>query len=96
MKCAPELQGPCAANGVQNVRKSNIEAVNTQDNIARVFQQVIKGNSELAATQTRHWERSQDLATQLQVSLGEMKDGEVQTILGAFGSIQNQLVGSPL
>lgn len=62
------------------------------DNVGRVFQQVIKGSSELAATQTRQWEHTQELATQLQSSLGGMRDGEVQAILGAFGSIHNQLV----
>ena len=61
-------------------------------NVRRVFQQIIEGSSEIATSQTKQWEQSQELATQLQLSLGSMKDGDMQAVLGAFDHIHSQLV----
>jgi len=78
---------------MQNIRKSNIEAMDLQENIGRVFQKVVEGSSELAASQVRQWQQSEELAATLQKSLGSMRDTEVQALLGAFGSINGHLVG---
>ena len=86
------MHGKCNTDESQNVRQSNTEAVDLQKNVGRVFQQVVQGSSELAASQMRQWERSQDLASQLQESLGSIKDIEIHALLGAFGGIHDQLV----
>jgi len=81
---------------MQNIRKSNIEAMDLQENVGRVFQKVVEGSSELAASQVRQWQQSEDLVSTLQKSLGSMRDTEVQALLGAFGSMNGHLVGSVL
>ena len=78
---------------VQNLLQSNTEAIVLQKNVERVFQEAVEGSLKLAASQTRQWEQSQDLAMRLQSSLGTMRDTEIQELLGAFGGIQGQLVG---
>ena len=87
---------PCGCtiiDKVQNLRQSNTEATALQKKVGRVFQEVVEGSSKLAASQTRQWEQSQDLAMRLQTSLGTMRDTEIQELLGAFDGIQGQLVG---
>ena len=87
---------PCGCpiiDKVQNLRQSNTEATALQKKVGRVFQEVVEGSSKLAASQTRQWEQSQDLAMRLQTSLGTMRDTELQELLGAFDGIQGQLVG---
>jgi len=81
---------------MQNIRKSNIEAMDLQENVGRVFQKVVEGSSELAASQLRQWQQSEDFVSTLQKSLGSMRDTEVQALLGAFGSINGYLVGPVL
>lgn len=66
--------------------------MNLEKNIGRVFQQVITGSAELAATQTEQWDLSHGLAMELQNSLQDMKEGEIGSLLGALVSIQGQLV----
>lgn len=78
---------------MQNLRKANVEAMDLQENVGRVFQKVVEGSSELAASQVRQWQQSDELAATLQKSLGSMRDTEVQALLGAFGSINGNLVG---
>lgn len=80
-----------AANLSENVHKANIDSVNLEKNIGRVFQQVITGSAELAATQTEQWDLSHGLAMELQNSLQDMKEGEIGSLLGALVSIQGQL-----
>ena len=87
---------PCGCpiiDKIQNLRQSNTEATALQKKVGRVFQEVVEGSSKLAASQTRQWEQSQDLAMRLQTSLGTMRDTEIQELLGAFDGIQGQLVG---
>jgi len=57
-----------------------------------VFQQVVEGGAELAATQTQQWDTNQELANQLQVSLHEMKNADVNALLNAFHSMHYQIV----
>lgn len=56
---------------------------------------MVTGSAELAATQTEQWDKSRVLATELQSSLQNLKDGEVGPLLGALASIQVQLVSEP-
>lgn len=71
---------------------TNLEATDLQKNVGRVLQQVIEGSSDLATSQVKQWQQSQDLASNLQTSLESMRDTEVKALLGAFGGIHGQLV----
>ncbi len=53
---------------------------------------MVTGSAELAATQTEQWDRSRILATDLQDSLHNMKEGEIAPLLSALVSMQGQLV----
>ncbi|MCJ1229510.1 hypothetical protein MMC12_006177 [Toensbergia leucococca] len=75
----------------QNIQKSNNETLELGKKIGKIFQQVLLGSSELAASQTRHWDLSRTLVTELQSSLETMRETEIRDLLGVFGSIQSQL-----
>ncbi|CAD6580993.1 MAG: hypothetical protein ASARMPREDX12_000330 [Alectoria sarmentosa] len=79
-----------AATLSENVHKANIDSANLEKNIGRVFQQVVTGSAELAATQIEQWDLSRVLATDLQSSLQNMKGG-VGPLLGALASLHGQL-----
>ncbi|KAL8958291.1 MAG: hypothetical protein Q9193_004621 [Seirophora villosa] len=82
----------CASTDLIKVlRSSTKEAEELKSNIARVFQQAVEGSAELAATQSRHWEATSSSAVDLRDSLHNLRDQEVNSLLGAFGSIHNQL-----
>ena len=83
------------ANFHQNVHKANIDSANLEKNIGKVFQQVLTGSAELAATQSEQWDLSRVMATELQGSLQSMKEGEIESVLGALASIRGQLVSKP-
>ena len=53
---------------------------------------MVTGSAELAATQTEQWDRSRILATDLQDSLQNIKEGEIAPLLSALVSMQGQLV----
>ena len=65
-------------------------------NVGRVFQQAVSGSAELAASQTKQWQTSQDLATKLEVSLGSLRDTEIRDLLGAFGNMHSELVSGAI
>lgn len=79
----------------QNVHKANVDSANLEKNIGRVFQQVVTGSAELAATQTEQWDLSRVLAVELQSSLQKLKEGEIGPLLDALVSMQGQLVSEP-
>ena len=83
------------ANFHQNVHKANIDSANLEKNIGKVFQQVLTGSAELAATQSEQWDLSRVMATELQGSLQSMKEGEIDSVLSALASIRGQLVSKP-
>lgn len=76
----------------QTLRKSSSDATDLNKNIAKVLQQIVQGGSELAASQTQQWGVSRELAVQLQTVLQSMQGDQMAALIGAFGSIQNQLV----
>lgn len=76
----------------QTLRKSSSDATDLNKNIAKVFQHIVQGGSELAASQTQQWGVSRELAVQLQTVLQSMQGDQMAALIGAFGSIQNQLV----
>lgn len=80
----------------QNVHKANVDSAKLEKNIAKIFQQVVSGSAELAATQTEQWDLSLVLATELQNSLKNMKAEEVGPLLGGLTSLQSQLVSPRL
>ncbi|KAF6230869.1 hypothetical protein HO173_010985 [Letharia columbiana] len=80
-----------AASLSENVHKANVDSANLEKNIGRVFQQVVTGSAELAATQTEQWDLSRVLAVELQSSLQKLKEGEIGLLLDALVSMQGQL-----
>ena len=82
-------------NICKNVRKANVDSVDLQRNVGKVFQQVVEGSAELAAFQTQHADRSQELAVELQGSLQNMRDQEINAMLSLFHGIHSQLVRDP-
>ena len=76
----------------KNVRKANIDSVDLQRNVGKVFQQVVEGSGELAAFQTQHVDRSREMAIELQNSLQKMRDQEINAMLSLFHGIHSQLV----
>ena len=76
----------------ETVRKVNKDSADLNLHIGKVFQQVVEGSSEIAATQTRQWDVSRGLATQLQNSLELMKSNEISALMGTFGDIHDRLV----
>lgn len=78
----------------QNVHRSNHEAVDLEKNVGKVFQRVVAGSSELAASQTRHWEFSRSVAVDLQNTLETMRGHEVSALVEAFGTIHNELAST--
>lgn len=60
--------------------------------MGKVFQEVVEGGAEIAATQTRQWDKSQELAHELQGSLQNMRNTEVSALLSAIHSMHHQIV----
>ena len=81
-------------NRSKNVHKSNDAVVGMEKNIGKVFQRVVEGSSELAASQTRDWEVSRSVAVDLQNTLEKMRGHEVNALVQAFGTIHNELAST--
>ena len=82
-------------NICKNVRKANDDSIDLQRNVGKVFQQVAEGSAELAAVQTLHADHSREMAIELQGSLQNMRDQEVNAMLSLFHGIHSQLVRNP-
>jgi len=80
------------ANTSQAIKKSSSVVTGLNINIGKIFEQVIDGGAALAATQTRQRDINRDIAAQLQSSLESMKSNDVAALVGAFATIQGQLV----
>lgn len=76
----------------QNVHKVSVESSNLEKNIGKVFQQIVTGSAELAATLTKQGDLTLLQATALQNSLQNMMEGEVGPFLVALAS---KLVSEP-
>ncbi len=63
-----------------------------RQNIARVFQQVVQGGSELAASQTKDWEQNHLKSVEVQEALEVIRVRDVQGLMDMFGMIHNDLV----
>lgn len=74
------------------MHQANADSIGLYKNVRKVFQGVVEGGAELAATQTRQWDKSRELANQLQGSLQNMKNAEVNALLSAIHSIHYQIV----
>lgn len=57
-----------------------------------MFQQAVEGSVELAATQAKQWDTASASAAELQDSLQSLREQEVHSLLGAFDSINTQIV----
>ncbi len=82
-------------NICKNVRKANVDSIDLQKNVGKVFQQVVEGSVEVAAFQTQHADRSREMAVELQGSLQNMRDQEINAMLSIFHGIHSQLVRDP-
>ena len=80
------------AEASDNIRNVKNDSIDLQKHIGKVFQQVVEGGAELAATQTHQWDRSRELATDLAGSLRDIRDSEISALLGLFHAIHDQLV----
>lgn len=76
----------------QNVLKASADSVDLQKNVGKIFQHVVEGSAELAATQTQQWDQSRELAAQVQGSLQGIREAEVDALLGAVYDIHLELV----
>ncbi|KAL8781021.1 MAG: hypothetical protein Q9213_006198 [Squamulea squamosa] len=80
------------AENVQNaLRSSAAEANELRVYIGKFIQQAVEGTAELAVSQTGHLEATSSSTAQLRNSLQSMRDQQVQSLLGAFNSIHNQI-----
>ena len=79
-------------NVCKNVRKANIESIDLQRNVGKVFQQAVEGSTELAAFHTQHADRSREMAIELHDSLQNMRDQEINAMLSVFNDLHSQLV----
>ncbi|KAI4272641.1 MAG: hypothetical protein L6R35_006471 [Caloplaca aegaea] len=84
--------GSDASDVKEALRSSTSEAEKLKTTIGRVFQQAVEGSAELAATHAKHWEATSSSTVELRDSLQNLREQEVNSLLGAFGSIHNQLV----
>ncbi|KAI9873558.1 MAG: hypothetical protein M1830_010857 [Pleopsidium flavum] len=74
-----------------NIRKSNSEVIDLQKNVGRVFQEVLSGSSELAATQVKEAEVNRGLIMEVRSSLETIRGRELETLLQALGSMHRDL-----
>lgn len=88
----PHSTSNSVLNISKNVRKANVDSVDLQRNVGKVFQQVAEGSGELAAFQSQHADRSREMAKELQGSLQNMRDQEINAMLSLFHGIHGQLV----
>lgn len=64
--------------------------------IARVFENLVRANSEFDSIQGSQQRRTHGMATELQNKLEKLQSNEVHTLVEAFGRIYKQLVSNPL
>ncbi|KAL8860616.1 MAG: hypothetical protein Q9178_002969 [Gyalolechia marmorata] len=80
------------ANNVQTVlRSSAAEANELQSHVGRVIQQAIESRTQLAVAHADQLKATSSSAAELGNTLQSMREQQVQSLLGAFDSIHNQL-----
>ena len=82
-------------NVCKNIHKANADSIDLQSNVGKVFQQAVEGSAELAAFNTQHADRSREMAIELQGSLQNMKDQDINAVIGLVHGIHSQLVRDP-
>ncbi|KAL6714378.1 hypothetical protein ACLMJK_007801 [Lecanora helva] len=78
----------------QNVRQANTESNSLRKTFAETLQQVADRSSELVTVQTKQWDESNELATQLQNSLQDIHTREISTLVAAVYGMRDQLQAS--
>lgn len=76
----------------KNIRKSTTDALDLETTIARIFENLIRANSEFDSIQESQLRQSHGLATDLKTKLVKLQDNEVDGLFAAFGNIYSQLV----
>lgn len=77
---------------LQNLSRFTFETSDLAKSIAKIFEGVLRGSSELASRQNEEWDRSKSLANDLQVSLESIRESEVSAILMGFQELSRQMV----
>lgn len=76
----------------KNIQKSTTNVLDLEMTIARIFENLVRANSEFNKIQGSQLHQSHDLATDLKTKLEKLQDNEVDGLLTVFGKIYNQLV----
>lgn len=75
------------------MQQTSERAENLHERVGRVFDEAVRGGSELATSQMKDWETTREAAGQVQASLERIGGQEIQDLLSAFGSMREELVG---
>lgn len=76
----------------KNIQKSTTDALDLETTIARIFENLVRANSEFDNIQESQLRQSHGLATDLKTKLEKLQDNEVDGLFAAFGNIYSQLV----
>lgn len=82
----------CIPSFKKNIQKSTTDVLDLETIIARIFENLIRVNSEFDNIQGSQLRQSHGLATELRSKLEKLQDNEVDGLLATFGRIYNQLV----
>ncbi|KAI9818845.1 MAG: hypothetical protein M1827_007666 [Pycnora praestabilis] len=78
----------------QRIRESKDDVASLRKDVGRVFQEVLRGSSELAATQTKDLEFNHEVTIAIQRSLETIQGQNLQQLFLTFGSIHSELQSS--
>ena len=79
----------------QNIHQASTGANGLEKNMRDLFQQAAKGGAELASKQTKQWDQSRGLAKQLQNTLRNIRNDEVDALLRTVYGMREELVSNP-
>lgn len=82
----------CIPSFKKNIQKSTTNVLDLEMIIARIFENLVRVNSEFNNIQGSQLRQSHGLATDLKTKLEKLQDNEVDGLLTVFGRIYNQLV----
>ncbi|KAG8532896.1 uncharacterized protein KY384_002774 [Bacidia gigantensis] len=78
----------------KNIKSASSSTTNLEHNVGKVFQKVVEGSSELAHVQTKQWETSRRVATELQASLKGMQQGDLASLIRSLNDMGVRLDAS--
>ena len=90
-----QLSRVCHHNVVdkfQNVQNAETVSRALEKNVGKAFQKVVEGSSELAKVQAVQWDASRGAATELQILLKNLQQGDVSALVESLAGMGTQLV----